>query len=83
MSNHEKQSNSPDKIDRRKFIEVAAVTAGVMFIKPGLVRGTAANSAIRVGLLGCGGRGTEDADQPRRHRRRSRCSAGPIISGST
>ena len=32
-----------------------------MFINPSLVRGTAANSAIRVGLLGCGGRGTEDA----------------------
>ena len=32
-----------------------------MFIKPSLVRGTAANSAVRVGLLGCGGRGTEDA----------------------
>jgi predicted dehydrogenase len=32
-----------------------------MLIKPSLVRGTAANSAVRVGLLGCGGRGTEDA----------------------
>jgi predicted dehydrogenase len=32
-----------------------------MLIKPGMVRGTAANSAVRVGLLGCGGRGTEDA----------------------
>ena len=32
-----------------------------MFIKPSLVRGTAANSAVRVGLLGCGGRGMEDA----------------------
>src|SRR5713226_5991513 len=50
-----------DKLNRRKFLGVAAATAGVMFIKPGLVRGTAANSAIRVGLLGCGGRGTEDA----------------------
>jgi predicted dehydrogenase len=62
-SNH--QANSPgkitDKIDRRKFIGAAAATAGVMFIKPSLVRGTAANSAVRVGLLGCGGRGTEDA----------------------
>jgi myo-inositol 2-dehydrogenase / D-chiro-inositol 1-dehydrogenase len=57
----EKQPNSPDKIDRRKFIGVAAGTAGAMFIKPALVRGTAANSAVRVGLLGCGGRGTEDA----------------------
>ena len=37
------------------------MTAGMMFLKPQLVRGTAANSAVRVGLLGCGGRGTEDA----------------------
>lgn len=45
---------------RRKFM--AATTAGLMLIKPGLVRGTDANSAVRVGLLGCGGRGTEDAN---------------------
>ncbi len=56
----DRQSNS-DKVDRRKFIGAAAATAGMMFIKPELVRGTAANSAVRVGLLGCGGRGTEDA----------------------
>ena len=55
------QPNSSDKIARRKFIGVAAATAGAMLIKPALVHGTAANSAIRVGLLGCGGRGTEDA----------------------
>src|SRR5712691_6225879 len=62
MSNDAKQQpNAPDKIDRRKFIGVAAATAGAMLIKPSLVRGTAANSAVRVGLLGCGGRGTEDA----------------------
>src|SRR6195256_2695789 len=53
--------NCSDKIGRRKFIGAAAASAGVMFIHPSLVRGTAANSAIRVGLLGCGGRGTEDA----------------------
>ena len=50
-----------NKVDRRKFIGAAAATAGAMIIDPALVRGTAANSAIRVGLLGCGGRGTEDA----------------------
>jgi myo-inositol 2-dehydrogenase / D-chiro-inositol 1-dehydrogenase len=50
-----------DRVDRRKFLEIAAATAGVMLVKPALVRGTAANSAVRVGLLGCGGRGTEDA----------------------
>jgi len=53
--------NSSNRVDRRKFLKTAATTAGVMFIKPSLVRGTAANFAVRVGLLGCGGRGTEDA----------------------
>src|SRR6266478_2669838 len=53
--------NCSDKIGRRKFIGAAAAAAGIVFIKPELVRGTAANSAVRVGLLGCGGRGTEDA----------------------
>src|SRR5260221_8991365 len=52
--------HSSDKVDRRKFLRTAAAPAGVMFIKPSLVHGTAANSAVRVGLLGCGGRGTED-----------------------
>jgi len=60
-------SSAPDKpslsaeLSRREFIAVAAGTAGAMLIKPELLRGTAANSSIRVGLLGCGGRGTEDA----------------------
>jgi myo-inositol 2-dehydrogenase/D-chiro-inositol 1-dehydrogenase len=57
MASDGRQKN---EIGRRKFIGAAAA-AGVMFIKPGLVHGTAANSAVRVGLLGCGGRGTEDA----------------------
>ena len=58
---HKPTPNSSDKLDRRKFLEVAAAGAGVMFMQPQLVFGTAANSAVRVGLLGCGGRGTEDA----------------------
>src|SRR5437763_3490751 len=62
MSDETKQAaNSADQLNRRKFIGAAAATTGLMFIKPELVRGTAANSAVRVGLLGCGGRGTEDA----------------------
>jgi myo-inositol 2-dehydrogenase / D-chiro-inositol 1-dehydrogenase len=63
MTDDTKQNNeNAAKLDRRKFIETAAAaSAGVMFLKPELVRGSAANSAVRVGLLGCGGRGTEDA----------------------
>lgn len=47
------------KISRRKFLgSTAAAAAGVMIVKPSAVRGSAANSAVRMGLLGCGGRGT-------------------------
>ena len=60
-SDSKRQVNSSDKIGRRKFLGAAAASAGVVLISPSLIRGTAANSAVRVGLLGCGGRGTEDA----------------------
>jgi myo-inositol 2-dehydrogenase / D-chiro-inositol 1-dehydrogenase len=59
--NVNQERSTPDKVDRRKFIGLATATAGAMLIKPALVYGTAANSQIRVGLLGCGARGTEDA----------------------
>ena len=50
------QQESEDKrIGRRGFL--GAASAGLMFIKPESVRGSAANSAVRLGLLGCGGRG--------------------------
>src|SRR5260221_14641572 len=62
MSGETKQGTiSSNRVDRRKFLGAAAATAGMLLLKPELVRGTAANSAVRVGLLGCGGRGTEDA----------------------
>jgi predicted dehydrogenase len=49
---------SNEKITRRGFLGAAAATAaGVMIVKPGAVRGSAANSAVRLGILGCGGRG--------------------------
>jgi myo-inositol 2-dehydrogenase / D-chiro-inositol 1-dehydrogenase len=63
MSAEAKQgTSSSDKVNRRKFLGTAAATAGILLLSPELVRGTAANSAVRVGLLGCGGRGTEDAN---------------------
>jgi len=43
--------------NRREFLGAA----GLAVIGSRLVRGTEANSAVRVGLLGCGGRGTADA----------------------
>jgi len=45
-------------IRRRDFLKTAAAaTAGLVIVKPESVRGAPANSALRVGLIGCGGRG--------------------------
>src|SRR2546427_5332266 len=66
------------KIGRRRFIGTAA-TAGLMIIKPELVRGTSANSAVRVGLLGCGGGGRPPAGGVFETRpARGRGLAGPL-----
>ena len=47
------------KVGRREFVGLAAAaTAGFTILKPGTVFGTQANSAVRLGVLGCGGRGT-------------------------
>lgn len=44
-------------LSRREFIETAGV-GSFMIMNSRLVRGTQANSSLRLGLLGCGGRGT-------------------------
>ena len=43
--------------DRRKFLQSAGALSAFAILKPETVRGSAANSAVRVGLLGCGNRG--------------------------
>jgi predicted dehydrogenase len=45
------------EIGRREFLGVAIAAAGVSILKPRVVWGSQANSAVRLGLLGCGGRG--------------------------
>jgi myo-inositol 2-dehydrogenase/D-chiro-inositol 1-dehydrogenase len=52
--------NPANKLNRRNFLATAGA-AGFMIVKPQAVRGSQANSAVRIGLLGCGGRGTADA----------------------
>ena len=43
---------------RRNFLAAATATAGtITFVKPAAVRGTQANSAIEMGIIGAGGRG--------------------------
>ncbi|MFA6471088.1 MAG: Gfo/Idh/MocA family oxidoreductase [Candidatus Latescibacterota bacterium] len=48
-----------NNVNRRTFLKTAAVaSAATTILKPGTVFGTAANSNIRLGIIGCGGRGT-------------------------
>jgi myo-inositol 2-dehydrogenase/D-chiro-inositol 1-dehydrogenase len=45
-------------MNRRKFIAKAASASGLLLVKQGTAFGYRANSAVQLGLLGCGGRGT-------------------------
>lgn len=59
-------TNEGKKVGRREFMGTAAA-ASFMIIKPQLVRGTAANSSLRVALMGCGERGTHVATALAQH----------------
>lgn len=45
-------------MQRRTFIKSAATVSAFSILKPGIVFGSKANSAIRIGVIGCGNRGT-------------------------
>lgn len=46
---------------RRAFSASAAASAGFLVVKPHQVKGSQANSALTIGLIGCGGRGLHDS----------------------
>ena len=45
-------------MSRRKFIETSVAMSGLLIVSSKIAFGYEANSAVRLGLLGCGGRGT-------------------------
>ncbi len=64
MSKQKEQTTNPAPLTRRGFIAGAGAAAlSFTIVKPSLVRGTAANSKINVGLIGSGGRGVWIAEQ--------------------
>lgn len=47
------------EVGRRAFLKLAgAGAAGLTLVSPGVAFGSAANEALRLGIIGCGGRGT-------------------------
>ena len=68
MDDQPKSPPRPDAINRRDFLGRAGAAAlSLTILPPGLVRGTQANTRIRLGLVGCGGRGAWLADLFRKH----------------
>jgi len=71
MSKHQGPSITGSKresISRRNFIAGAGAAAlSFTVVKPEQVRGAGANSKIKLGLIGCGGRGTWIANLFRQH----------------
>jgi len=45
-------------MERRAFLKTTATISAFSILKPGIVFGSKANSAIRLGVIGCGNRGT-------------------------
>ena len=45
-------------LERRSFIKGAAAVSAITILKPSTVFGTRANSAVQLGIIGCGNRGT-------------------------
>jgi len=54
-------------VNRREFIAGAGAALSFTIMKPELVRGSAANSKIALGMVGCGGRGSWIADLFMKH----------------
>jgi myo-inositol 2-dehydrogenase/D-chiro-inositol 1-dehydrogenase len=48
--------NNPNRPSRRSLLRAAAVP-GFLYLKPSTVFGSQANSAVEIGIVGCGGRG--------------------------
>ena len=56
MHEIEGQTNHKNQVHRRKFVEQTAAATGFVILNSRLVRGTTANSALQMGVIGCGGR---------------------------
>src|SRR3954471_24017963 len=57
--------NTPDPADRRDFLKTTTGALGAALVTgfPAIISAQTVTNAIRVGLVGCGGRGTGAASQ--------------------
>ncbi|MBI1983765.1 MAG: Gfo/Idh/MocA family oxidoreductase, partial [Acidobacteria bacterium] len=62
MSGGAEKAKTPKRFGRRRFLAGTGAAASFTILKPRLVRSTAANSKIALGMIGCGQRGAWIAD---------------------
>lgn len=53
--------------ERRSFLKSAATLSAITLLKPSTVFGSRLNSALRMGIIGCGGRGTSVISSMSKH----------------
>ena len=65
MLKTDRNCSTPANPDRRDFVRSAAGVLGASLVTgfPGIISGQTVTNAIKVGLVGCGGRGTGAASQ--------------------
>jgi len=60
-------NGSTKKLTRRNLLAGTAAAATITILKPSLIRGSAANAKIALGVIGCGGRGNWIANLFKKH----------------
>ena len=58
-----KDQTKPATESRRNFVKTAAAGAGLLIVPSGIAFGSAANSSLGLGIIGCGERGNYDGGQ--------------------
>jgi predicted dehydrogenase len=64
---HDARSLAGSATSRRAFLTTAAAVGGPLLVSPRTAFGTQANSRVRLGAIGCGGRGTWIAELFQKH----------------
>ncbi len=57
------RKNEPEKIERRDFLKKTGTVAAIVAGFPGIISGQSVTNSLKVGLVGCGGRGSGAARQ--------------------
>lgn len=68
-------------MERRIFLKSAAAISSMMILKPGAVFGTKANSAVQLGIIGCGDRGTAVISSMSKHTNVNIVAMADLLTG--